>query len=51
MGTKEEAQEEDGHPGGGRQTETREATEEGGAREETGETRSRRHTAGPRPQP
>ncbi len=49
--TKEEAQEDDGHPGGGWQTETREATKEGGAREETGGTQSRRRTAGPRPQP
>ncbi len=39
--------EEDGHAGGGRQTETRGATE-GGAREETEGTRS---TAGPGPQP
>ncbi len=51
VGTREVAQEEDRHPGGGRQTETREATKEGGAREETGGTRSRRRTAGPRPQP
>ncbi len=51
VGTLEAAQEEDGHPGGGWQTETREATKEGGAREETGGTRSRRRTAGPRPQP
>ncbi len=32
MGTREEAQEDNGHPGGGRQTETREATKEGGDR-------------------
>ncbi len=51
MGTKAEAQEEDEHPEGGRLTETREVTKEGGAREETGGTRSRRRTAGPRPQP
>ncbi len=51
VGTKAEAQEEDEHPGGGRLTETREVTKEGGAREETGGTRSRRRTAGPRPQP
>ncbi len=51
VGTWEAAQEEDGHPGGGRLTETREVTKEGGAREETGGTRSRRRTAGPRPQP
>ncbi len=50
VGTKAEAQEEDEHPGGGRLTETREV-KEGGAREETGGTRSRRRTAGPRPQP
>ncbi len=36
MGTWEEAQEEDGHPGGSRQTESREVTKEGGARKETG---------------
>ncbi len=51
VGTKAEAQEEDKHPGGGRLTETREVTKEGRAREETGGTRSRRRTAGPRPQP
>ncbi len=51
VGTKVEAQEEDEHPGGDRLTETREVTKEGGAREETGGTRSRRRTAGPRPQP
>ncbi len=51
MGTKAEAQEEDEHLGGGRLTETREVTKEGGAREETGGTRSTRRTAGPRPQP
>ncbi len=51
MGTWEAAQEEDGHLGGGQQTETRGATKEGGAREETGGTRSRKSTAGPRPQP
>ncbi len=45
VGTKAEAQEEDEHPGGGRLTETREVTKEGGAREETGGTRSRRRTA------
>ncbi len=50
VGTKEEAQEEDGHPGGSRQTEAREATKEGGARGETGGTRSRRSLAGSRPQ-
>ncbi len=50
-GTKEEAQEEDRHPGGGRQKESRGATKEGGAREETRETRSRKSTAGHRPQP
>ncbi len=33
MGTWEAAQEEDGHPGGGQLTETREVTKEGGARE------------------
>ncbi len=39
--------------GAGRQSlpSTREATKEGGAREETGETRSKRRTARPRPQP
>ncbi len=51
VGTWEAAQEDDGHLGGGRQTETKGATKEGGAREETGGTRSRRSTAGPRPQP
>ncbi len=51
MGTKAEAQEEDEHPGGGWLTETREVTKEGGVREETGGIRSRRRTAGQRPQP
>ncbi len=47
--TKEEAQEEDGHPGGGRQTESKGVAKEGGASEETGGAQSRRSTAGPRP--
>ncbi len=38
-------------PGRGWQTESKGVTKEGGAREETGGARSRRHTAGPRPQP
>ncbi len=49
-GTKEEAQEEDRHPGGGGRQGPGEATKEGGTREETGGTRSRRRTAGPRSQ-
>ncbi len=44
MGTLEAAQEEDGHPGGGRLTETREVTKERRAREETGHS----HYGGPR---
>ncbi|XP_058627969.1 PE-PGRS family protein PE_PGRS16-like [Onychostoma macrolepis] len=42
---------EDGHPGGGRQTESRVEMMEGGGREEIGGTWSRRSQAGPRPQP
>ncbi len=50
-GEKRAGTEEDRHPGGGRQKESRGATKEGGAREETRETRSRKSTAGHRPQP
>ncbi len=50
-GTTEVAQEEDEPTGGGRQTESNGATKEGGAREETWGARSRKCTAGPRPQP
>ncbi len=63
--TLEEVRAEDGHPGGGRLTESRAEMEgareetggaradqmEGGARMETGGTWSRRSQAGPRPQP
>ncbi len=54
VGSREEAQEEDGHLGGGRQTESREVTKEGGARvdqTETGGAWSWRCQVGPRPQP
>ncbi len=54
VGTWEEAREEDGHPGGGWQTESMGVTKEGGARAdqtETGGTWSRWSPVGPRPQP
>ncbi len=54
VGSREEAQEEDGHLGGGRQTESREVTKEGGARvdqTETGGAWSWQCQVGPRPQP
>ncbi len=51
VGTTEVAQEEDEPTGGVRQTESKGATKEGGAREETWGARSRKSTAGPRPQP